>query len=94
MNKSKPLGHAHSIDASASNYTAKLTNKSESKCNMLSELMNFASSVPDFRRADKGKHPSQTQRHHRSDENYFYELYKAHQVFMSKIKKIRFLIRI
>ena len=54
MNKSKPLDHAHSIDASASNHTAKLTNKSESKCNMLSELMNFASSVPDFRRAVKG----------------------------------------
>lgn len=54
MNKSKPLDHAHSIDASASNHTAKLQNKFESKCNMLSELMKFASSVPDFRRANKG----------------------------------------
>ncbi len=36
------------------NRTSKLVNKSEFNGSILNRLMNFARSVPDFRRSDKG----------------------------------------
>ena len=41
-------------DNSALNLLAEVTNKFESEGTILSELVNFASSVPDFRRSNKG----------------------------------------
>ena len=41
-------------DQSALNLPAKETNKFEYEGTILSELVNFASSVPDFRRSNKG----------------------------------------
>lgn len=54
MNRIKPLDQVSSTGASASNHNAKLQNKSESKCSIFDRLMDFAASVPDFRRMDKG----------------------------------------
>lgn len=50
----KPLDQIRSIDAYTLNHTAKLQNKFVSQGSILSRLMDFASSVPDFRRSDKG----------------------------------------
>ena len=54
MNKNKPLDQIRSTDAKALNRTSKLVNKSEFNGSILDRLMNFAVSVPDFRRSDKG----------------------------------------
>ena len=54
MNKNKPLDHVRSTDVNAPNRTSKLVNKSEFNGSILNRLMNFARSVPDFRRSDKG----------------------------------------
>ena len=43
-----------STGADAPNHTVKVQNKSETGCNILDRLMDFAVSVPDFRRTDKG----------------------------------------
>ena len=43
-----------STDVNAPNRTSKLVNKSEFNGSILNRLMNFARSVPDFRRSDKG----------------------------------------
>jgi len=49
MNKTKPLDQDLSIGALAANHTARVQNKFDSKYNILDGLMDFASSVPDFR---------------------------------------------
>lgn len=54
MNRIKPLDQVSSTGASAPSRNAKLQNKSESTCGILDRLMDFAASVPDFRRTDKG----------------------------------------
>ncbi len=54
MNKIKPLDQAGLTGACAPNHASKLQNKPEFQSCILSELLNFASSVPDFRRNDKG----------------------------------------
>jgi len=54
MNKTEPLDQDLSIGALAANHTAKIQNKFNSKYSILDGLMDFASSVPDFRRLDKG----------------------------------------
>lgn len=54
MNKIKPLDLVSSTDADALNHTAKVSNKIETKRSIFEELRAFASSVPDFRRLDKG----------------------------------------
>ena len=54
MNKNKPLDQVCSIGANALNLTSKLVNKSEFNSSILERLMDFAGSVPDFRRSDKG----------------------------------------
>ncbi len=54
MNKIKPLDQVSSTGASATNHTAKVQNKLESKCSIFDRLMDFAASVPDFRRTGKG----------------------------------------
>jgi len=54
MNKTKPLDQVSSTGASALNHTVKLQNKFESKSRIFDRLMDFAASVPDFRRTDKG----------------------------------------
>lgn len=54
MNKIKPLDQVLSIGADAPNNTAKVYNKFVSQGSILENLMIFASSVPDFRRSDKG----------------------------------------
>lgn len=54
MNKNKPLDQVCSIGANALNLTSKLVNKSEFNGSTLERLMDFAGSVPDFRRSDKG----------------------------------------
>lgn len=48
------LDQVLSTDASASNHASKLAKKSETQCSILDRLIDFASSVPDFRRSDKG----------------------------------------
>ena len=50
----KNPNHLTMADKSALNLLAKVTNKFESEGTILSELVNFASSVPDFRRSNKG----------------------------------------
>ena len=50
----KPLDQVRSTGAYAPDHTAKLHNKFDSRCSILEELRAFASSVPDFRRLDKG----------------------------------------
>ncbi|PWB05559.1 hypothetical protein C5O25_12660 [Paramuribaculum intestinale] len=54
MNKNKPLDQVRSTGVNAPNRTSKLVNKSEFNGSILNRLMNFARSVPDFRRSDKG----------------------------------------
>lgn len=54
MNKTNPLDQVSSTGAKALNQTSKVQNKSESKCSILDRLMDFAASVPDFRRTDRG----------------------------------------
>ena len=54
MNKIKPLDQLSPTGAFAPSHIAKLQNKSETRCNILDRLMDFAVSVPDFRRTDKG----------------------------------------
>ena len=54
MNKTKPLDQVSSTGASALNHTVKLQNKFESKSRIFDRLMDFAASVPDFRRPDEG----------------------------------------
>ena len=46
--------HLTMADKLALNLLTKVTNKFESEGAILSELVNFASSVPDFRRSNKG----------------------------------------
>ena len=54
MNKIKPLDQKYSVGADALNHAVKVQNKFKSKCSILDRLMDFAASVPDFRRTDKG----------------------------------------
>lgn len=54
MNKAKPLDQNCPIGANALNHTSKVQNKIGSHGSILERLMNFASSVPDFRRLGKG----------------------------------------
>lgn len=54
MRKNKALDQNGSIDAIALNHTSKLVNKSEFNGSILDRLIDFARSVPDFRRSDKG----------------------------------------
>ena len=54
MSKTKPLDQVSSTGASALNRTSKVQNKIETKSSILERLMDFAASVPDFRRTDKG----------------------------------------
>lgn len=54
MNIIKPLDQVGSAGVSAPGHIAKLQNKSESTCGILDKLMDFAASVPDFRRTGKG----------------------------------------
>lgn len=54
MNKISTLDQRHSVDAQALNLTSKLQTKFESKSSILERLRYFASSVPDFRRTNKG----------------------------------------
>lgn len=54
MNKTKPLDQKYSAGADALNHAVKVQNKFKSKCSILDRLMDFAASVPDFRRTDKG----------------------------------------
>lgn len=60
--KMKPLDQKHSIEAYTLNHTTKVKNKIVSQGSILSRLIDFASSVPDFRRSDKGNI-----RHHLAD---------------------------
>lgn len=50
----KPLDQVRSAGAHAPNHTAKVQNKIDTQRSILDELRTFASSVPDFRRLDKG----------------------------------------
>lgn len=54
MNKIKPLGQVRSIDVLAPNPPKKVQNKIDTRCSVFEGLKAFASSVPDFRRSDKG----------------------------------------
>lgn len=54
MKKFEPLDQNGQTSALAPNHTVKVQNKSESKCSIFERLMDFAASVPDFRRTDKG----------------------------------------
>jgi len=54
MNKIKPLDQKDSIGADALNHAVKVQNNFKSRCSILDRLMDFAASVPDFRRTDKG----------------------------------------
>lgn len=54
MNKIKPLDQVRSIGACAPNHTTKVTKKFDTTSSIMEELRAFASSVPDFRRLDKG----------------------------------------
>lgn len=54
MKTSKPLNQANFADASALNQCTKVVINSESSATILSKLLEFASSVPDFRRSNKG----------------------------------------
>ena len=54
MNKNKPLDQVRSTGVNAPNRISKLVNKSEFNGSILNRLMDFARSVPDFRRSDKG----------------------------------------
>ncbi len=52
--KMKPLDQVRSTDAYAPDHTAKVHNKFDTRRSIMEELRAFASSVPDFRRLDKG----------------------------------------
>gem|GEM_PF-105480 len=52
--KMDPLDQKHSIEARKPNHAAKVLNKFIPQGSILERLMNFVSSVPDFRRCDKG----------------------------------------
>ena len=52
--KMKPLDQVCSTDAYAPDHTAKVHNKFDTRRSIMEELRAFASSVPDFRRLDKG----------------------------------------
>lgn len=54
MNKIKPLDQKSSTGAYAPNHTIKVLNKFETGSSIFDNLMDFAVSVPDFRRTDKG----------------------------------------
>ena len=54
MNKIKLLDQVVSIGANAHNHTVKLVNKFGSRDSILFKLKEFSSSVPDFRRSNKG----------------------------------------
>ena len=54
MSKTKPLDQMSSTNACALNHAAKVQNKIEPHSNILKSLMEFASSVLDFRRLVKG----------------------------------------
>ena len=54
MSKTKPLDQMSSTSAYSLDHTAKIQNKIEPHSNILKRLMEFASSVPDFRRLAKG----------------------------------------
>ena len=54
MNKIQSFGQVRSIEACAPNHTAKVRNKFDTRSSIFEELKTFASSVPDFRRLDKG----------------------------------------
>lgn len=54
MDKIKSFDQKVSIGENALNHIVKVQNKSESKRSILEELMDFAASVPDFRRTGKG----------------------------------------
>ena len=52
--KMKPLDQSRSTSAFAPNHTANVHNKFDTRRSIIEELRAFASSVPDFRRLDKG----------------------------------------
>ena len=54
MKRTTSLGQLRSIEASEPNHAAKVSNKIETKRSIFEELRAFASSVPDFRRTNKG----------------------------------------
>ena len=54
MNKTKPLNQVRSIEDDMLNHITKLQNKSIQKGSILDNVINFAASVPDFRRCNKG----------------------------------------
>ncbi len=54
MNNIKPLDQESSTGAEAPNHTVKVQNKLETGCSIFDRLLDFAVSVPDFRRTDKG----------------------------------------
>ena len=54
MNQIKPLDPVISIGADAHNHAIKVVNKFGSRDSILYKLKEFSSSVPDFRRSDKG----------------------------------------
>ena len=54
MKKTMPLDQVRSIEVSEPNHTTKVSNKIETKRSIPEELKAFATSVPDFRRLDKG----------------------------------------
>lgn len=53
MNKIKPLGQKRSIDTEAFNHSSELRKIIRIKGNLLTGLVYFASSEPDFRRTKK-----------------------------------------
>lgn len=54
MNRIKPFDQVSSTGASAPSHNAKLRNKLEIGSSIFDRLMDFAASVPDFRRTDRG----------------------------------------
>lgn len=54
LEKTKPLDQDILIGAEAHNHTAKIHNKLDKQGSIMEKLMDFASSVPDFRRLGKG----------------------------------------
>ena len=54
MRKTKSLDQVCPSGAYVPTWTSKLQNKSEFRGSILEELINFATSVPDFRRSNKG----------------------------------------
>lgn len=54
MNKIMSLDQVSSSGADAPKHTVKIQNKLETGCSIFDRLMDFAASVPDFRRTDRG----------------------------------------